>query len=83
VADNVETKGRRLLTEGRLIVTEVGERGVIAECRGDSGAVYTLGYRHDESRWGCTCPARGRCAHLVALQLVTIRRTEDGDTSSG
>jgi uncharacterized Zn finger protein len=82
MAGNVETKGRRLLTEGRLIVTEVGDRGVIAECRGDSGAVYTLGFRTDEARWGCTCPARGKCAHLVALQLVTVRR-QDGDASSG
>jgi hypothetical protein len=44
---------------------------VHATCRGDSGTVYNLG--HNGKGWGCTCPAKGRCSHLVALQLVTTR----------
>ena len=83
MADNVETKGRRLLTEGRLIVEKITAEGLlIATCRGDSGAIYNLGYDPMRGEWRCTCPARGRCAHLVALQLVTVRRT-DADASSG
>lgn len=76
--ENVESKGRRLLVEGRLNVIRVDGPLIVAECRGDSGEVYQLG--HDprgRGRWGCTCPARGRCSHLVALQLVTtINRKE-------
>jgi uncharacterized Zn finger protein len=71
--EGVEAKGRRLLTEGRLTVTEVGRAVVHATCRGDSGAVYNLG--HNGKGWGCTCPAKGRCSHLVALQLVTTRES--------
>ena len=71
--ENVETKGRRLLAEGRLEVTYVdraqGGR-IVAECRGDSGARYALGYDPRTREWRCTCEARSRCSHLVALQLV-------------
>jgi uncharacterized Zn finger protein len=69
--ENVETKGRRLLTEGRLTVTKTLGRTIIATCKGDSGEVYMLGYDATKSEWRCTCEARGRCSHLVALQLVT------------
>lgn len=69
-------KGRRYLTEGRLTVRLVDERAglVQAQCRGD-GALWALG--HDSRGWWCSCPARGRCSHLVALGLVVtiIRRT--------
>lgn len=66
----VEAKGRRYLGEGRLTVTRVDEDAVEATCRG-GGAVYELG--HDGEHWWCGCPARGRCAHLVALGLVVVR----------
>jgi len=33
--------------------------------------VYALG--HDGVAWFCSCPALGLCAHLIALQLVTVR----------
>ena len=26
-----------------------------------------------ESGWTCSCPALGRCAHVLALQAVTVR----------
>lgn len=69
---NVEDKGRTLLTEGRLTVTRVDD-WIMAKCRGDSGEVYDLGYDpRGAGQWRCTCEARGKCSHLVALQLVTV-----------
>ncbi len=69
MSENAVEKGRRYLTEGRLVVRLVDEgAGVVeADCRG-GGAVYRLGHR--DGRWVCSCAARGRCSHLVALQLV-------------
>jgi uncharacterized Zn finger protein len=68
VREGAEARGRRYLTEGRLVVERVVAGEVYARCRG-SGAVYALGF--DERGWWCSCPARGRCSHVVALQLVT------------
>jgi hypothetical protein len=67
--EDAAAKGRRYLAEGRLVVRAVDEIAgtVRAACRGD-GAVYALG--RDRGGWFCSCPARGRCAHLVALGLV-------------
>jgi uncharacterized Zn finger protein len=70
VRENAEAKGQRYAAEGRLIVEHVDERGIRAICRG-VGDVYNLGF--EAGRWSCTCPAKGRCAHLVALMLVTRR----------
>jgi hypothetical protein len=66
----VEQKARNYLLQGRLVVhTADPQTGRIrASCRGD-GAVYTLG--RDDDGWYCNCPARTRCAHMVALGLVT------------
>lgn len=74
--ENVAEKGRRYLTEARLVVEHVDGQTVRAQCRGDSGAIYELGFDHVRVEWHCTCPARGRCAHLVALMLVTVRRSK-------
>ena len=68
---NSEEKARRYVSEGRLIVRELDEYAgtVIADCRGD-GAMYLLG--RDGHGWFCDCRARStRCAHLLALRLVT------------
>lgn len=67
--ENVDRKGARYLAEGRLRILEADEDAVMAECRGD-GAVDSLGY--DERGWFCSCPARGRCAHLKALGRVVV-----------
>jgi uncharacterized Zn finger protein len=67
--ENAVAKGRRLLTEGRLRVLDVGAGTASAECRGDSGMTYVLG-RDTSGRWSCSCEAKGRCSHLIALQLV-------------
>jgi hypothetical protein len=70
VKENAERKGRRYVAEGRLTIERVDVAGIHATCRG-AGAVYTVGYENE--RWHCSCPALRRCAHLVALQLVTVR----------
>lgn len=69
--ENVRDKGARLLTSGRLRVVKVDGNLIVAECRGDSGEVYKLGHDRRRMQYRCTCPARGPCAHLTALWLVT------------
>jgi len=66
----VDEKGRRYLTEGRLRVHTARPGAIVAECRGN-GQVYQLGWSA-QAGWMCECPARGRCAHLVALELVVV-----------
>lgn len=66
--ENVDAKGRRYLVEGRLVVTSITADTVTARCRGN-GTSYHLG--HDPRGWWCSCPARSRCCHLAALELVT------------
>lgn len=67
--ESAETKGRRYLIEGRLVVELVDAQQIAATCRG-TGAVYQCGYARGS--WFCTCPVRGRCSHLVALMAVTV-----------
>jgi uncharacterized Zn finger protein len=71
--ESAAVKGRRYLTEGRLTVEHVVHDVVVASCRGDSGETYKLGYDPARQDWDCSCPARTRCSHLVALMLVTVR----------
>ena len=42
---------------------------IAAECKGDSGELYTLGWR--DGHWRCSCKARVDCSHLNALWAVT------------
>lgn len=87
MAEGIHEKGRRLLKEGRLTVLRVADGYVHAQCRGDSAEVYDLGFDSGKAQWRCTCQARSKCAHIVALQLVTVTPTPeeepDGDTRSG
>ena len=77
--EDAASKGRRYLTEGRLLVRRVDKQAIDARCRGDSGEVYELGA--DAGGWACTCPARtDRCAHLLALKLVVLRPFGDAAT---
>ena len=70
--ESAASKGRRYPVEGRLCLTHLDQDDVSAWCRGDSGEIYDVG--HDLCRgWFCSCAARGDCAHLVALRLVTVR----------
>jgi hypothetical protein len=54
-----------------LLIEHVGPDGVRATCRG-SGAVYAVTWTRAEG-WPCTCPAYRTCAHVLALQAVTVR----------
>jgi uncharacterized Zn finger protein len=63
-------KARRLLAEGRVIVTRVDGRDVSAIVRGDSAEFYSVSHR--SGSWACDCAALGRCSHVQALMLVTI-----------
>jgi hypothetical protein len=67
--ENVDTRARRALVEGRVIVNRVEGRYVSATVRSDHGALYAV--RHLEGRWDCPCDARGVCSHVRAVQLVT------------
>jgi uncharacterized Zn finger protein len=65
------------LAERRLQVEVVGEDEVRATCAG--GQRYELGIEAGE-KW-CSCPARGRCAHLVALaHVVTLELAAGGES---
>lgn len=84
-AENVEQKGRRYLTEGRLTVLKSDPRSglVIAECRG-TDATYKLGFDPRRREWRCTCPGpkSRKCSHLVALRLV-VRPTVNEGSENG
>lgn len=75
-ANTAQRKAMRLLIEGRLEVLRRETNGdmdglIVAQCRGDSGTRYTLGYDPHRNQWRCTCPElRGECSHLRALKLV-------------
>jgi uncharacterized Zn finger protein len=71
--ESAEAKARRYLGEGRLIVLRVVPGAVDATVRGD-GQVYEVRYRTGE--WTCTCQARGRCSHKLALGLVVAPSRE-------
>lgn len=72
--ESVEVKATRYLAEARLTVTAVNGDHVAATCRG-SGEVHDLGHRPGRG-WFCSCPVRSdRCAHLLALMSVTVRRS--------
>jgi uncharacterized Zn finger protein len=66
--ESPEQKAARYLAEGRVVISTAGPGYVDATVRGD-GEVYKVGYRRGS--WFCSCPARGRCAHLLAVGLVT------------
>ena len=62
-------KAKRYLAHGRLTVIRVDGDLADAIVQGDTGQHHVS---HDPRGWHCNCPAYGRCAHIVALQLVTI-----------
>lgn len=84
MAETIEQKAHRALTEGRLVIERIHAGVIVASCRGFSdGEVYRLGYDpRGKGQWRCTCDASAkfhrRCSHLIALQLVTTKPTTDG-----
>jgi hypothetical protein len=67
--ESAHDKARRLLVEGRVVVTRVEGTHIDATVRGDSASFYSV--RHRCGSWSCTCPALGACSHRLAVQLVT------------
>lgn len=66
-------KALDLLIEARVMVKRVDPDSglVIAQVRGDSGAVYDCGRDPKNGQWRCTCPElRGKCSHLIAVKRV-------------
>lgn len=69
--EDAQRKGERYVSQGRLVVECVSEDAVRASVRG-AGAIHWVTWTPGEG-WACSCEARTRCAHLVAVQLVTVR----------
>jgi len=65
--ESAPDKALRYLTEGRVVIRRITPRTVMAQVRGD-GEMYTVA--GDPAGWSCTCPARGRCCHQLAVGLV-------------
>jgi hypothetical protein len=70
--ENKRTKAARLLVTGRLRILRVDSDYIAAECKGDSGEVYSLGFK--DGLWTCSCLARTDCSHMNALWAVTAVR---------
>jgi hypothetical protein len=71
VRESAAAKSCRYLCEHRLVIESVNADLVRATCRG-AGAVYDVGWT-PALGWSCSCPAFGKCAHMLALQAVTVR----------
>ena len=74
--ESARDKGARYLTEGRVIVTRVDPRAIVATVRGE-GAVYETWWTR--TGWACDCPHEARttnCSHLYALQRITAADLE-------
>jgi uncharacterized Zn finger protein len=68
--ENAQTKSLRYLVEGRVILRFVDDAQVRARVRGRE--VYDVEWVAG-SGWSCNCPARGRCAHRLAVAHVVAR----------
>jgi uncharacterized Zn finger protein len=75
--ESVQTKGRRLLAEGRVeIVTRLPELA-LARVKG-SEQVHTVRWERGRG-WSCDCEAGARrCSHRVAVALVIIPESQGG-----
>jgi uncharacterized Zn finger protein len=74
MSGRVELKARFYLSSGRLTITRVDARRIIATCVGSAPDPYDVEWT--EGLWRCSCPALRRCAHLAALQLATCPMAE-------
>ena len=87
MAETLEAKALRILSEARLTVERVELTGlVVASCRSTMGEVYRLGYDPGRREWRCTCEANRqfgrRCSHLAALQRVVVATSQNGSGRS-
>jgi len=69
VRENAAVKAHRYLTEGRVVLLTVTTDTVAGVVRGDA-ALHRVDYGVRRG-WRCSCPAVGRCSHLLAVGLVT------------
>jgi uncharacterized Zn finger protein len=73
--ETVAAKATRYLAEGRVTIFHVAGDHVAAEVAGDTGTWRCGRNPKRPGGWWCACPAKpGRCAHVAALKLVTVRR---------
>lgn len=75
--ESLEQKAQRYLRESRVRVVWVDQERIEARVRGTE-AEHVVTY--ERGGWACTCRAAEhgrRCAHLAALQYVTVRPTRD------
>jgi hypothetical protein len=79
VRENTTAKAGRYLKEGRVIITAVAPGHVTAIARGDR-RLYRVTYQHPH--WSCTCPARRRCSHLIAVRRVVAVDIDGTGTSA-
>ena len=68
--ENAQTKSKRLLVEGRVLIRHCEQQHVRAVVRGDSGELRVVEYQ--SGHWSCSCIARGTCSHLLAVMAVTV-----------
>ena len=69
VREDAESKAKRYLSEGRIIIVRVSDDRLLARVRGD-GSVWLVMF--EGGVWSCPCPARtDQCSHLRAVRLVT------------
>jgi uncharacterized Zn finger protein len=68
--ESARTKAARYLLEHRCILRYVDDDRVVGRVRGRT--VYDVEFAPGRG-WSCTCAARGRCAHILALVHVTAR----------
>lgn len=73
--ESADEKGRRYLVEGRVALRFVDADRVAATVRGD-GTEHRVRFTRARG-WTCSCPAVGRCSHLVAVRCVTAVLHED------
>ncbi len=66
--ESAATKARRYLTEGRVVIVHVERGRATAVVRGDGHLHHVTVHG---AAWSCTCAARGRCSHQLAVGLVT------------
>jgi uncharacterized Zn finger protein len=71
VSTAVTTKAARYLAAGRVLLLEVAPARVAATVRGTAPDPYVVAWTR-ATDWTCTCPAIGQCAHLAAVQAVTV-----------
>lgn len=74
--ENIESKARRYLIEGRVSIVAAHSHHVTALVTGTENTHHVE--RESSGRWVCSCPARGRCCHIAACQLVTQRPGAQG-----